>query len=189
MIGFHFRFQLRVDWPGLAHVFDERARLLGCPPPGDSLRPRAGRVTVSGTVDQRLREGGLRYEFVLYTLDGVVVDVQLGRTGEPLGIRFGVDPRTQGEWCSNDTLNFSSAGLFIPEQRTADQTRGLPACSLRGSISGGRCRRSRRLRPVRRSRTPRNFRLRLAGRSSARPVGTSSSWDTRSPACRSRSRR
>ena len=127
VLGFHFRFQLRVDWRGVAPVFDERAKLLGCPAPGGTLRPRAERATISGTIDHRLRQGGLRYDFVLYDRDGLVVDVQLGRTGEPVGIHFGVDPRTSGDWCSRDTLRFSSAGLFVPEQRTADNTRTLPA--------------------------------------------------------------
>jgi hypothetical protein len=127
VLGFHFRFQMRVNWPGLVPVFNERASLLGCAPPGPALQPRATRVIVSGAIDKRLREGGLRYEYVLYGAEGQVVDVQLGRTGEPLGIHFGVDPRTAGAWCSDDTLGFSSAGLFVPEQRTADGERLLPA--------------------------------------------------------------
>ncbi len=130
MLGFHFEFQLRVGWHLLGRVFDERAKLLGCPPPGGTLRPRVFRATVSGTIDQRLRQGALRYDFVLYSYDGLVLDVQLGRTGDPIGIRFGVDARTAGDWCSHDTLGFSSAGLFIPEQRTADDTKTLPAAFL-----------------------------------------------------------
>lgn len=130
MLGFHFRFQLRVNWRGVSSVFDERAKLLGCSPPGESLRPRAGRATVAGTIDTRLRRGALRYDFVLYSLDGLIVDVQLGRTDHPLGMRFGVDPRTSGDWCSDDTLGFSSAGLFVPEQYSTDRSRKLPAASI-----------------------------------------------------------
>lgn len=74
-----------------------------------------------------LRQGALGYEFVLYSHEGLIVDVQLGRTSEPIGIHFGLDPETAGDWCSRDTLRFSSGGLFIPEQRTVDNAKTLPA--------------------------------------------------------------
>jgi hypothetical protein len=130
MVGFHFRFQLRIDWPALVNLFDERAKLLGCVPSGMPPRPRAHRATVSGTIDKRLERGGLRYDFVLYSQEGQIVDVQLGRIGDPIGIRFGVDARASGDWRSHDTLGFSSSGLFMPEQRTVDDKATLPAAYI-----------------------------------------------------------
>lgn len=127
MVGFHFRFQLRMNWAGLVAVFDERALQLGCPPPGPALRPWAARATVSGTIDGRLRQGGRRYDVVLYSQEHVPLDVQLGLTDQHPRVRFRVDPGFASSWCSSDTLGLSSAGIFVPEQRTMDGKTTLPA--------------------------------------------------------------
>ncbi len=127
IVGFCFRFDLRPNWNELVTVFDERARLLGCRVPGPDLQPRATRAVVSGVVDERLRRGRLRYDVVLHGSAHEVVDVRLGQTEEHIRIRFGVGSALPGTWCSGDTLGISSAGLFVPEQRTADNTRTLPA--------------------------------------------------------------
>jgi hypothetical protein len=127
IVGFHFRFDLRLNWKDLVGVFDERAKLLGCTAPGASLKPFAERAVVSGTVDERLTSGKLRYDIVLHRNIHEVVDVRLGITGEHIHIRFGVGERIPETWCSNETVGLSSAGLFVPEQRTADNSRNLPA--------------------------------------------------------------
>lgn len=127
MVGFHFRLDLRLNWKDLVAVFDDRARLLGCSPPGSTLKPRATRAVVSGTIDERLRRGRLRYDVVLHGSAHELVEVHLGRTEEHIRLRFGVGERVPETWCSNDTVGLSSAGLFVPEQRTADNARTLPA--------------------------------------------------------------
>lgn len=127
IVGYHFRFDLRPNWRALVPVFDERARLLGCNPPGLDLQPRATRAVVSGVVDERLRRGRLRYDVVLYGSANEVVDLRLGETDGHVRIRFNVSHAEPGTWCSRDTLGVSSAGIFVPEQRTADNTRTLPA--------------------------------------------------------------
>lgn len=126
IVGYHFRFDLRPNWTSLVDAFDERADVLGCGRPGPSLRPRAARVVVSGTIDERLRRGRLRYDVVLHGSAHEVTDIFLGRTEEHIRVRFGVGPEA-GPWCSRETLGLSSAGLFIPEQRTADDKKTLPA--------------------------------------------------------------
>lgn len=127
MLGYHFRVQIRVAWPLLGPLFDQRARLLGCPTPGGTLKPFGVRATISGTIDQRLRQGRLRYDVVLYGEQNQPADVQFGLTDPNLQVRFGVDERARGDWSSPDTLVFSSGGLVLPEQRTIDDAKNLPS--------------------------------------------------------------
>ena len=128
LVGYHFSLEVRPQWRALAKVLDERARALGCSPPGEHLKPLVRFATIAGWVDWRLQRGGFRCDIVHQDVASIV-NVRLGITHPEFGIRFGAKPPI-GDWPSDDTVVFTTSGLAIPEQEAADERTRVPAAAL-----------------------------------------------------------